>query len=55
MYLIVLTKNRARIAIVTLSNKVSIEEIILREIIFTSKYITNLKNYVEVLKHANKN
>ncbi|XP_014550032.1 hypothetical protein COCVIDRAFT_116762, partial [Bipolaris victoriae FI3] len=43
--LIVLIKNRARITELALSTKVSIEDIILEEILFTSKNITNLKNY----------
>ncbi|XP_014549959.1 hypothetical protein COCVIDRAFT_117302 [Bipolaris victoriae FI3] len=43
--LIVLIKNRARITKLALSTEVSIEDIILEEILFTSKNITNLKNY----------
>ncbi|XP_014549974.1 hypothetical protein COCVIDRAFT_117186, partial [Bipolaris victoriae FI3] len=43
--LIILIKNRARITESALSTKVSTEDIILEEILFTSKDITNLKNY----------
>ncbi|XP_014549952.1 hypothetical protein COCVIDRAFT_117337, partial [Bipolaris victoriae FI3] len=43
--LVVLIKNRARIIELALSTKVSIEDIILEEILFISKDITNLKNY----------
>lgn len=51
---IVLIKNRARTAVSALSTKVSTEDIILEEILFTSRDITDPKNYAQVLKHANK-
>ncbi|XP_014549970.1 hypothetical protein COCVIDRAFT_117210, partial [Bipolaris victoriae FI3] len=43
--LIVLIKTRARITELAQLTKVFIKNIILEKILFTSKYITNLKNY----------
>ncbi|EMD85463.1 hypothetical protein COCHEDRAFT_1219378 [Bipolaris maydis C5] len=51
---IVLIKNRARTTESALSTEVTTEDIILEEILFTSKDITDPKNYSQVLKHDNK-